>query len=344
MSLGATLAERGYLPDSLVRYGIRRLDRKRLRAEDRGSPERNREAAREFAARIAESPIALHTREANEQHYELPPAFFARVLGPRMKYSGCYWPSGVSTLGAAEEAMLSLTCRRAEIADGMEVLELGCGWGSLTLWIAERYPRCRVLAVSNSAPQRLHIEAAAAARGFGNVEVRTADMNDFDPGRRFDRVVSVEMFEHMRNWPLLMRRIASWLNDGGKLFVHIFSHARLPYLYEPDGDNDWMGRYFFTGGMMPSDDLLLRFQEHLVAEDHWVVDGTHYRKTAEAWLENLDRCRDELLPVLASVYGEGGALLWFRRWRIFFLACAELWGYDGGREWVVSHYRFVRRG
>jgi cyclopropane-fatty-acyl-phospholipid synthase len=209
--------------------------------------------------------------------------------------------------------------------------------------MAARFPRSRITAVSNSAPQGRFIREQAAARGLANIEVVTADMNDFATGRRFDRVVSVEMFEHMRNWPLLLERIHGWLTPGGRLFIHIFTHRRCAYAFEADGADNWMGRHFFSGGMMPSDDLLLYCQEHLVVEGHWRVDGRHYRKTADAWLANMDRRREEILPVLARVYGSREAARWFQRWRIFFMACAELWGFRKGQEWLVSHYRMRRR-
>jgi len=337
------LLERGLLPDPVIRWGIRRLLGDRLRQEDRGNAEANRRAQQSFIEELKRSPVAIATDKANEQHYELPPGFFQTILGPRLKYSSCLWSGGVRDLGAAEEAMLKLTCERAAIADGMDILELGCGWGSLTLWMAEMYPGARITSVSNSKPQREFIEGVCAQRGFRNVRVITADMNDFAAEGRFDRVVSVEMFEHMRNYRELMKRIASWLKPGGKLFVHIFVHRAFSYPFETEGASNWMGRYFFTGGIMPSDDLLLHFQEDLVIEDHWRVNGRHYEKTLLAWLDLMDRARATVMPVMEQVYGAGEALKWFVRWRVFMLACAGLFGYRGGEEWFVSHYLFRAR-
>jgi cyclopropane-fatty-acyl-phospholipid synthase len=337
------LAESGRVPDALVRIGIRRLLRRRLREVVQADCEAAEEANRAFRAELGVSPVALVPDLANRQHYEVTPAFFEQVLGPRLKYSCGLWREGVTDLATADEAMLALSCQRAEMADGMRVLDLGCGWGSLSLWLAEHYPGCRVLAVSNSKPQREFIVGRCAQLGLDNVEVLTADVNHFAPEQRFDRVLSIEMFEHVRNHELLLARIADWLEPDGKLFVHHFAHREYAYPYETQGEDDWMGRHFFSGGIMPSDDLLLHCQRDLVVERNWRVSGLHYQKTCEAWLARQDACRETLLPIMADVYGAQQADRWFQRWRIFFLACSELFGYDGGNEWWVTHVRMALR-
>jgi cyclopropane-fatty-acyl-phospholipid synthase len=336
--------ERGLVPDSVIRAGIRRLCRQRLRDIEAYDPEVSGARLEAFIGQMNASPIALVPELANEQHYEVPAGFFDQVLGEHRKYSCCYWGENAETLGQAEAEALKITCDRAGIENGMSILDLGCGWGSLSLWIAECFPGCTVTAVSNSAPQRRHIERFASARGLHNIEVQTRDMNDFDTPRRFDRIVSVEMFEHMRNYRELFRRISGWLKPEGRFFKHIFCHRSCAYEFVDQGPNDWMGRHFFSGGIMPSDDLPLRFQEdlRLVRRDRW--NGRHYQRTANAWLENMDARRDAILPIMAAAYGKDRAEQWFQRWRIFFMACAELFGLEEGREWYVAHYLFERRG
>ena len=335
-------AERGWLPDALVRFGIRRLCAQRLRDERAGGLDAQAARFQQLIDDLRESPVAIHTDAANAQHYELPPAFFRLCLGARLKYSGCYYPTGAETLDEAEDAMLALYGERAELADGQDILELGCGWGSLTLWMAQRYPGSRITAVSNSRPQREHIERRCRELRLSNVRVITQDVNQLLlDAAQFDRVVSVEMFEHMRNYGALLSRIAAWLRPGGKLFVHIFAHRTCMYPFETAGDDNWMGRHFFTGGLMPASDTLLWFQQHLRIEQRWHVDGTHYERTANHWLENQDRRRDEVMTVLRDAYGEPGARLWFQRWRMFWMSCAELFGYARGQEWLVAHYRFA---
>jgi cyclopropane-fatty-acyl-phospholipid synthase len=337
------LCERGLIPDPLTRYGIRRLCAQRLRDEGAFDLDQADRRFRTLLGELRASPIAIETAAANEQHYEVPTRFFQLCLGKRLKYSGCYYPRGDETLDQAEEAMLALYGERAELRDGQEILELGCGWGSLTLWMAGKYPNARITAVSNSHSQREHIESACRERGWGNVRVITCDVNRLGlDANRFDRVVSVEMFEHMRNYDALLGNISRWLKPDGKLFVHIFCHRSLMYPFETQGDDNWMGRYFFTGGLMPSADTLLHFQQRLAIEQRWLVPGSHYQKTANHWLANQDANEAEVLRVLAAAYGEDEARRWHQRWRIFWMACAELFGYDGGNEWLVGHYRFSK--
>jgi len=337
------LAERGLLPDAWVRAGIRRLCLQRLREEQRGGAEQQSRRLALQVASLRESPLAIHTDAANRQHYELPPAFFAHCLGPRLKYSACYYANGDETLAQAEDAMLALYGERAQLADGQDILELGCGWGSLTQWMAARHPNARITAVSNSRPQREFIEARCSELGLRNVQVLTRDVNHLElPTARFDRCVSIEMFEHLRNYETLFERIRTWLRADGKLFAHIFCHRTLSYPFETGGEGNWMGRHFFTGGLMPSADTFAFFQRDLVLERRWLVDGRHYQRTANDWLLAQDRNRDAVMAILRRAYGDA-APLWFQRWRMFWMACAELFGHAGGSEWMVAHYLFERR-
>ncbi|TNJ33448.1 SAM-dependent methyltransferase [Arenimonas terrae] len=335
------LCERGLVPDVLTRYGIRRLCAQRLEQEGACDVAAADQRFRDLLDELRRSPIAIETDAANEQHYELPTRFFELCLGRRLKYSSAYYPTGNETLDEAEEAMLALYGERAGLADGQRILELGCGWGSLTLWMAERFPQARITGVSNSRTQREHILAQAARRGLGNVEIITCDVNQLElPEGEFDRAVSIEMFEHMRNYRHLLGRVSRWLKPEGKLFVHIFVHRYLMYPFETEGDDNWMGRYFFTGGLMPAADTLLHFQDDLALEQRWLVPGTHYQRTADHWLQNQDHHREEVMAVLTEAYGAAEAARWFQRWRMFWMACAELFGYSGGDEWLVAHYRF----
>lgn len=333
------LAEAGVFPDLALRFGIRRLLVSRLRQSVWGDPDARSAEEEALVASLRTGPIAISVDVANEQHYEVPAPFFEEVLGPHLKYSCCYWDADTPDLGAAEERMLELTASRAGVEDGMHILDLGCGWGSFTLWAAERFPNATLFAVSNSRLQRDLIVERAASRGLSNVHVETSDINRFQPERRFDRVVSIEMMEHVRNHPALFERIAGWLAPRGVAFAHVFCHRSRAYVYEVEGESDWMAKHFFTGGMMPSEGLFRRYDDHLKLEEQWRVGGEHYRRTCDAWLANLDARRDALMPILEAGYGSD-AQRWFHRWRLFFLACSELFGYDGGREWFVSHYRW----
>jgi cyclopropane-fatty-acyl-phospholipid synthase len=337
------LSERGMLPDTLVRQGIRRLLDARLAQLPLSDTEQAAGWTRAFLDEMRAAPIAVATDKANAQHYEVPAAFFELVLGPQRKYSCCHFPAPTSTLAAAEEDALRITAERAGLADGMDILELGCGWGSLTLWMARRFPQARITAVSNSRSQRELILGHARQQQLVNINVITADMNSFDIDSQFDRVVSVEMFEHMRNWERLFAQIDNWLRPQGRFFMHIFCHRSAPYLFDAQDDGDWMGRQFFSGGMMPSDELPLRCGGRLRVLDQWRWSGVHYQRTAAAWLRNMDESRDAVGRILAGTYGTGNVEQWRSRWRMFFMACEELFGFNDGQEWWVSHYLLDRQ-
>jgi cyclopropane-fatty-acyl-phospholipid synthase len=340
MQLSDKLLQTGLLPDRLIRWGIRQMLAQKLQEHQRPSIEDEQAKLMAFVSELNQSPLAIETQAANAQHYEVPAAFFQHTLGAHLKYSCALWQPGCVNLDQAEAAMLSLYAKRAELENGQRILELGCGWGSLSLWMAKQFPASQIVTVSNSASQKAFIDAQAQVHGLANLEVITANIIDFEATGHFDRIVSIEMMEHLKNYGLLFERIQRWLTPQGKLFVHIFTHRRFAYHYDDSDASDWLTRHFFSGGTMPSADLFHYFQRHLTLEAQWAVNGTHYEKTANAWLANMDRNRTLVKPILGDIYGSDQANTWWHYWRIFFMACAELWGYQGGNEWFVSHYRF----
>ena len=338
-----SLLEKNKVPDFALRLGIRKLLKERLYQEKKETVELQQAHLMKLIAELKESPIAINTVEANEQHYEVPTAFYKFCLGSNLKYSSGYWNEGVLDIDTSENDMLEITCSQAELTDGQDILELGCGWGSLSLYMAKKYPQSSITAVSNSKTQKIYIDEQAQLRGIKNLTIITVNINDFTIEKKFDRVVSVEMFEHMRNYQKLMHKIADCLKINGKLFVHIFTHKDFAYKFEVLDETDWMSKYFFTGGIMPSDDLLLYFNEHLSIEKHWHVSGLHYSKTSESWLQNMDKNKSQIMPLFESTYGKDQAVKWWVYWRLFYMACAELWGYNNGEEWIVSHYLFTKK-
>ncbi len=348
------LAESRWLPDWLIRFGIRRLLRRRLSlrrrllksaraASAKSQIQKVSSATTALVNELRESPLVIAAADANHQHYEVPTEFFRTVLGQRLKYSCGIWPRERMSLDESEVAMLALTCERAEIKNGMEVLDLGCGWGSLSLWIAEKYPACKVLAVSNSATQREYIEYVCAREGIHNLQVRTSNIADFTTERTFDRVVSIEMFEHVRNYELLLEKISDWLKVDGKLFVHIFCHRVFAYLFESEGPANWMAKNFFTGGIMPSANLLGEFSKDMEIDAQWLLEGSHYSRTCEAWLDNLDANAERLIELFCRKRTQRESRVQLQRWRMFFMACSELFRFRNGGEWGVGHYLLSRR-
>ena len=337
------LAEKGFLPDSIVRTGIRQLVEKRMQEIRANNCEAGISSLTSFIKAMNAATIAEVPELANAQHYEVPAEFFNHCLGVNRKYSSCFWLSDTEDLDEAEILALQQTCNHADLQDGQAILELGCGWGSLSLWMATHYPKAQITGVSNSNSQREYIMQMAKSLGITNLNIITADMNVFEAPEQYDRIVSVEMFEHMRNWQVLYGKVASWLKPNGKFFKHIFVHRNTPYLFEVQDNDDWMSQYFFSGGMMPSDDLPLHFQDDLKLAQRWRWDGTHYEKTANAWLQNMDANHDLITPILVQTYGAKDAQMWRNRWRMFYMACAELFGHNKGQEWWVGHYLFVKR-
>lgn len=336
------LAEMGWVPDGLIRLGIQRLCSKRLK-ELALIPD----GIEKHIAILKNSPLAVEVDSANQQHYEIPAEFFQVILGPNLKYSCGYWSSKTTTLSESEEASLQIVVDRAQIEPGMKILELGCGWGALSLFIAKKFPESQVVSISNSRSQKKFIESRAQAERIRNLQILTCDVAKLEGLEKthglFDRVISIEMFEHFLNYEKLLERIHSWTSDNGKLFAHVFSNKTHAYLFETEGGHNWMGKYFFTGGQMPSHSLLPSFDQHFTAEKTWIWDGSHYQKTSEAWLKNLDYHKTDVKRILAQLYGANESKRWLGRWRIFFLAVSGLFGFDSGTQWGVSHYLFSKK-
>lgn len=338
-----SLLEKNKLPDFLIRIGIRNLLKQRLKDEDMGNPAAQLKHFEKLIADLKNSPIAVNTADANEQHYEVPTQFYQYCLGKHLKYSSGLWNAGVTEIDQSEKDMLELTCERAELKNGQDVIELGCGWGSLSLFMSAKFPESNFTVVSNSRTQKIYIDEQAQQRGIKNLNVITVDINDFSIDKKFDRVVSVEMFEHLRNYEKLFKKISALLKDDAKMFVHIFTHKTFAYKFEVKDDSDWMSKYFFTGGIMPSNNLFSYFNDDLIIKNQWIVNGMHYSKTSEAWLKNMDKHEKEIMPIFEKTYGKENAVKWWVYWRVFYMACAELWGFKNGEEWMVCHYLFSKK-
>ena len=339
MNVVTEWAEQGRIPDRAIRFLIRTLLKARLKKEGSLNFSDRLNALFIFRDQLQQEPVAHAVDSANEQHYEVPADLFETFMGPHLKYSSGYWADGATTLAESEKRMLEITCERAQLQDGQQILELGCGWGSLSMWMARKFPNSTITAVSNSATQKTFIDA----QQLPNLTVITADMNTFETDQKYDRVVSVEMFEHMRNWHQLLKRIHRWLTKDGCLFIHIFVHRELAYLFDGQGGVNWMAEHFFKEGMMPAESLLPLCNQHLITEQIWRVNGTHYAKTLRAWLQKIDKNRRAALAVLTRDLDIKEAHIQWRRWRIFFMACEELFGFNGGNEWYVAHYRLIKR-
>lgn len=337
--------ETGIVPDWVIRAGIRHMLQTKIKEETSSTAEMALTRRLRFVQELKDSPIAIEQDAANSQHYEVQAGLYQLTLGPRLKYSCCYFVDDNvdNDLARAEEDMLRLTCERADIRNGQKILDLGCGWGAMSLWLAANYPESQITGLSNSHSQAEFIRGLAKEQGLNNLKIITADISKFESEAKFDRIISVEMFEHMKNYQKLLRKLSQWLHEDGKLFVHIFTHKEFQYHYEDKDGSDWLTRYFFSGGTMPSDGLLLYFQDDLTIENHWRVNGRHYEKTANAWVVNMDKNKNAVMSVLEQTYGKGNQQRWWMYWRMFFLACAELWGYKDGEEWMVSHYTFSKK-
>lgn len=340
-----SLIAKGWIPDCVLRAAMRRLNAKTLGYYESLPVEDWQQRFMCLIGELRKSSVAVNTAQANQQHYEWPSAFFQHVLGNRLKYSSCFWDETTETLDQAEEKMLAITVNRAGIKNGQRLLDLGCGWGSLSLYIAEKLPDCKITALSNSKTQKQYIDDTSLAAGFSNITVKTMDINDiatFQPKEPFDCIISIEMFEHIRNYEVLLHELNRLLVDHGSLFVHIFTHKEFCYLFENESDDDWIGRYFFTGGIMPSDHLLLNFSKDFHIEQHWRVNGMHYYRTCNEWLKKMDQSHEKIFRMFVQSFGAKEGKKFFHYWRVFFMACAELFGYKSGNEWMVSHYLFKK--
>lgn len=338
--------EHGYMPDAITRVGIRSLVKQRLN-ESFEKTNHDSQYIKHYAQSLRESPLAIMTKKANEQHYEVPTEFYDLSLGQHKKYSSCYWDKNTKSLEEAEQRALDISIEHAGVQDGMRVLELGCGWGSLSLELGKRFPNSQIVAVSNSKTQKEYIDNKARERGLKNITVLTRDLgfeSNYHFGEeKFDRVMSIEMMEHLRNYDLFFKSIAPSMKDDGKFFIHIFTHKEIPYFFETEGEDNWMGKHFFSGGQMPSRDLFDEFNKDLVVEKKWDWNGEHYSKTLEAWLDNTDDEKDRVLSMFKKTYGEGSEVVWYNRWRVFFMSCSELFKYNNGEEWGVTHYLMKKK-
>ncbi|MBC7428364.1 MAG: class I SAM-dependent methyltransferase [Bacteriovorax sp.] len=338
--------EHGFIPDPVTRAGIRTLLKKRIE-ESNDAVKSDPDYLNNYVQSLKKSPLAIMTKEANQQHYEVPTSFYDLSLGLHKKYSSCYWEESTKTLEEAEQLALNLSIEHAGIVDGMRVLELGCGWGSLSLELAKRFPKSQIVAVSNSKTQKTYIDVEAKKRGLPNLSILTRDLSlkeNYEFGvEKFDRVMSIEMMEHLRNYELFFKYLSFSIKDDGKFFIHIFTHKKIPYFFETEGEENWMGKYFFSGGQMPSRDLLDEFNNDLIVERKWDWNGVHYSKTLEAWLNNTDQEKALVLEMFKQTYGKDQAIVWYNRWRVFFMSCSELFKYENGKEWGVTHYLMTKR-
>ena len=324
-----TIAELGLIPDVFIKTAVRFITKKRL--NESGIHENKLNVIKS----ISEGGIAEKTDDANEQHYEVPPEFFKYALGKNLKYS-CSFFDKTDSLDEAEKSMIELYIERADIQEGHDILDLGCGWGSFSLYVAEKYPSVSITAVSNSKDQIAFIQNEAKRRGLFNIKASKMDVNNLDLDNKFDRIVSIEMFEHLRNYKLILNSLNSLLKPDGRLFVHIFCHKELTYFYEIKNSYDWMTKYFFEGGIMPSQDIFKYFDDELEVINQWDVNGNHYAKTCKAWLNNHYKNKDKILDIFDKHYDK--PRIWFNRWRIFFLSCEAFFAINNGREYFVSHY------